>query len=79
MRVVILMDEIRGIGHAILAIYEADEIIVLDSLSNMILPDTRYKHYRPQYSMNQTVRWAHVGGYENKPAPIYRGLVARKN
>ncbi len=78
MRVVILMDEIRGIGHAILAIYEADEIIVLDSLSNMILPHVRYKHYRPQYSMNETNRWAHVGGYKNKPA-TYRGLVARQN
>ncbi len=79
MRVVILMDEIRGIGHAVLAIYESGEIVILDSLSNMILPHARYKHYRPQYSMNETVRWAHVGGYKNKASPIYRGLVARKN
>ena len=79
MRVVILMDEIRGIGHAVLAIYESDEIVILDSLSNMILPHSRYKHYRPQYSMNETTRWAHVGGYKNKLTPIYRGLVARQN
>ncbi len=79
MRIVILMDEIRGIGHAVLAMYETDGIIVLDSLSNMILPHSRYKHYRPQYSMTEKVRWAHVGGYKTKTAPIYRGLVARKN
>ncbi len=79
LRVVILMDEIRGIGHAVLAIYESDEIIILDSLSNMILPHARYKHYRPQYSMSETIRWAHVGGYKNRPAPVYKGLVARKN
>jgi len=79
MRVVILMDEIRGIGHAVLAVYEGDKAIILDSLSNMIVSHVRYKHYRPQYSMNETARWAHVGGYKNQAAPIYRGLVARRN
>ena len=79
MRVVILMDEIRGIGHAVLAIYEEDEILILDSLSNMILPHDRYKHYRPQYSMNETTRWAHVGGFDKTPSRPYRGLVARRD
>ena len=79
LRVVILMDEIRGIGHAVLAIYQGDEIVILDSLSNLILPHDRYKHYRPQYSMNEAVRWAHVGGYRNKPTLPYKGLVARQN
>ncbi len=79
LRVVILMDEIRGIGHAVLAIYEEDKIIVLDSLSNLILPHDRYKHYRPQYSMNESRRWAHVGGFRNQPTAPYRGLAARQN
>ncbi len=79
MRIVILMDEIRGIGHAVLAVYEGDEIQILDSLSDMILPHDRYKHYRPQYSMNETTRWAHIGGYDRTPAAPYRGLVARQN
>lgn len=78
MRIVILMDEIRGIGHAVLAIYEKNEILVLDSLSNLILPHTRYKHYIPQYSMNESTRWAHIGSFKQKPKPEYRGLVARK-
>lgn len=60
MRVVILWDQIRGIGHAVLAIYEDDRILILDNLSRMIIADDRYKHYIPQYSMNETTRWAHV-------------------
>ena len=59
MRVVIVMDRIRNIGHAVLAIYEENDILVLDSLSNIILSHSKYKHYLPQYSMNETTRWAH--------------------
>ena len=79
MRVVILMDRIRGVGHAVLAIYRPDKVLVLDSLSNMILPHDRYKHYVPQYSMNETTRWAHVGGFDQQPKTPYKGLFARKN
>jgi len=78
LRVVILMDEIRGIGHAILAIYVENDILVLDSLSNLILSHTRYKQYIPQYSMNETTRWAHIGGFNKNKTPVYRGLVAGK-
>jgi predicted transglutaminase-like cysteine proteinase len=75
LRVVILMDEIRGIGHAVLAIYAKNDILILDSLSNLILSHRRYKHYIPQYSMNETTRWAHIGGFKKKKS-VYRGLVA---
>ena len=78
MRVVILMDTIRGIGHAILALYTKDEILILDSLSNLILPHSRYKHYVPQYSMNETTRWAHIGGPKKKKNDAYQGLLAKK-
>jgi predicted transglutaminase-like cysteine proteinase len=79
MRIVILMDEIRGIGHAVLAVYEGDDILILDSLSNLIVPHDRYRHYRPQYSMNETTRWAHIGGFEKQPKSQYKGLLARRN
>ena len=78
MRIVILMDEIRGIGHAVLALYEKDEVLILDSLSNLLLPHSRYKHYIPQYSMNETTRWAHIGGFQKKRKQPYQGLIARK-
>ena len=60
MRIVILKDRIRNIGHAVLAIYEKNDILILDSLSNLILSHKKYRHYIPQYSMNATTRWAHI-------------------
>ena len=77
MRIVILMDEIRGIGHAVLTIYEGNDILVLDSLSNLILSHSLYKHYVPQYSMNETTRWAHIGGFKKPTTQPYQGLAAR--
>ena len=78
LRIVVLMDRIRGIGHAVLAVYQENGIIILDSLSDLILPHSRYKHYVPQYSMNETTRWAHVGGHPKKTSPVYRGLLAQQ-
>ena len=78
LRVVILMDRIRGIGHAVLAIYIENDILILDSLSNLILPHSRYKHYVPQYSMNETTRWAHIGGAKKNKPNVYKGLLAKK-
>ena len=78
LRLVILMDTIRGIGHAVLAYYTKDEILILDSLSNLILPHSRYKHYVPQYSRKETTRWAHLGSFQKKKPEVYRGLLAKK-
>ena len=60
LRVVIIWDRIRGIGHAVLSIHATAQPLVLDSLTPMVLKHSKYKHYVPQYSMNETTRWAHV-------------------
>jgi len=60
LRIVVLYDRIRNLGHAVLAVYGGKDILILDSLSNFITTHTRYRHYLPQYSMNETTRWAHV-------------------
>ncbi len=60
LRVVILLDRIRNIGHAVLAVYTNNDILILDSLSDVILSHSKYKHYIPQYSMNEKTRWAHI-------------------
>ena len=60
LRVVILWDQIRAIGHSVLAVYLNDEILILDNLSQVVTSHGRYQHYIPQYSMNETTRWAHV-------------------
>ncbi|MEF2145154.1 MAG: transglutaminase-like cysteine peptidase [Desulfovibrionaceae bacterium] len=60
MRIVVLIDRIRGIAHAVLAVYINDTAYILDNLTNMVYPHTKFKHYVPQYSVNEKYRWAHV-------------------
>jgi predicted transglutaminase-like cysteine proteinase len=60
MRIVLLIDNIRNLPHAILAVRYNDESYVLDNLSDLLLPHQRYQHYLPQYSVNERFRWAHI-------------------
>jgi len=60
MRIVAVKDAIRGIGHAILAVYLADDTYILDNQTVMVLSQKMYKHYIPQYSVNEKYRWMHV-------------------
>ncbi len=69
LRIVALRDQIRGFGHAVLVVYVGSDILVLDNLSEIVVSHTRYKHYLPQVSMNETTRWAHVGGPEPRSTP----------
>ncbi len=59
LRIVMVYDRIRALGHAVLAIYRPDDILILDSLSNFVTSHTRYRHYVPRYSMNETDHWIH--------------------
>ena len=62
MRIVVLRDTIRNLAHAVLVVYMNDNAYVLDNLSNAVLSHTRFKHYSPQYSVNEFGRWAHLKG-----------------
>jgi hypothetical protein len=46
----------------------------------IVASHTRYKHYQAQVSMNETTRWAHIGGFERdkdaKPSFATSGLHA---
>lgn len=66
MRIVVLRDSIRNLAHAVLVVYLNDDAYVLDNLSNAVLSHTRFRHYRPQYSVNEFGRWAHVRGRSTK-------------
>jgi len=70
MRIVMLVDSIRGIAHAVLAVTQGEQTYVLDNVSDLVLPHTRYEHYVPQYSVNEHFRWAHVS-----PAVVRQGLI----
>ncbi|MDR2820712.1 MAG: transglutaminase-like cysteine peptidase, partial [Desulfovibrio sp.] len=62
MRIVVVRDTIRNLGHAILVVYLQNDAFVLDNLSNAVLSHSRFRHYSPQYSVNEFGRWAHLKG-----------------
>lgn len=60
MRIVALMDKILNLGHAVLTVYVNGEVYVLDNQTNGVFPTSRFKHYAPQYSVNEFFKWAHI-------------------
>ena len=61
LRIVVLRDT-RRLSHAVLAVYMDKDIVILDNISNAILPQGRLRHYVPQFSFNEKSRWAHMRG-----------------
>lgn len=62
MRIVVVRETIRNIGHAVLAVYVGEEIFILDNLSDSVRSTARIKNYVPQFSVNEEHRWMHVQG-----------------
>lgn len=62
MRIVVLRDTIRNLAHAVLAVYVNGNAYILDNVSNIILPHSRIRNYRPQFSVNEFGRWTHIKG-----------------
>lgn len=60
MRIAVVRETIRNIGHAILVVYEGDKIYILDNLSDAVRPAERVRNYVPQFSVNEKHRWVHV-------------------
>lgn len=60
LRIVVIKDEIRNISHAVVAVYMDKTAYILDNLSDLVMDHNKYTHYTPQYSVNETHRWAHV-------------------
>ena len=64
LRMVVLNDVSRGLAHAVLAVYLDQQVYILDNLSRAVLPQEEVTHYVPYYSVNETMRWAHVAPAE---------------
>lgn len=60
MRIVVVMDTLRNLPHALLSVEAENETYLLDSLIDVVLTDDQVLPYVPQYSVNLTDRWAHV-------------------
>ena len=59
MRVVVLMDENLRIAHALLAVYQDGDILILDNQISRTISHSRIQHYRPIYSINEQAWWMH--------------------
>ena len=53
-------DSLRNLDHAVTAVYLDGDAWILDNLSNAVLSHKRLSHYRPQFSVNEEYRWAHL-------------------
>lgn len=60
LRIVIVMEKIRNIAHAVLVVFLNNDAYVLDNLTSSVLSHTKSRNYAPQYSVNEQYRWAHV-------------------
>ncbi len=59
MRVVILQDKNLRVIHSVLALYEKDNILILDNQIKQIMNDKKIYHYQPVYSINENHWWRH--------------------
>ena len=60
LRVVVVQDTLRNVAHAVLAVYIGRDVLIMDSLFDGVLTQDRLNFYVPQYSINETTRWAHI-------------------
>lgn len=59
MRIVAVRDMNLKVGHAILAYYFKDRIVLLDNQIKIVVDSRKVRHYQPVYSINETAWWRH--------------------
>ena len=59
MRVVAVKDLNLKVGHAILAVYLEDSIVILDNQIKIVVDSRKIRHYEPVYSINEKAWWRH--------------------
>ena len=60
MRIVILQDTNLRVPHAVLAVYNHNEILVLDNQIQQVVDHRQVVHYVPVYSINEKHWWIHT-------------------
>lgn len=60
MRVVVVQDTNLRIAHAVMAIENDDDILILDNQIEEVISHAAIFHYVPVYSLNETNWWMHV-------------------
>ena len=60
MRIIIVQDfNLGGIIHAILGVYNGDDLLILDNQAEQIIAAMKIYHYRPIYGVNENWWWAY--------------------
>ena len=57
MRIAVVYDRKRRIGHVVLAIFSAHDIVILNNQTDLIVSHSRYENYVPLYLLNETEIW----------------------
>lgn len=60
LRIVVLQDTNLRIPHAVLAVYEGDDVFILDNQIQQVVKDRDIIHYVPVYSINEHRWWIHT-------------------
>ena len=53
MRILVVIDTLRGIGHAVLLVQHDNEIYLLDNTTELVLPARMYTHYIPRFTVDR--------------------------
>lgn len=77
LRIVVLRDVDREVDHAVVVAYVDGEALMLDSLSEAVVPVAQAKSYRPYYSINETGWWLHLPGAAGPQATPHYVAAAR--
>lgn len=61
MRIIIVQDlNLGGIIHAVLGVYEGDELYILDNQIKQVMPADSIYHYKPIYAVNEHSWWRYM-------------------
>ena len=60
LRIVVLQDTNLRIPHAVLAVYDNDDIFILDNQTEQVVSHRDIVHYVPVYSINEAHWWIHT-------------------
>ena len=61
LRIAVVYDKLRRIGHAVLAVYTDGDILILNNQTDIIASHARYDNFVPWYLVNETTLWASAG------------------
>ena len=61
LRIAVVYDNLRRIGHAVLAVYTEGDIVILNNQTDTIASHARYDNFVPWYLVNETTLWTAAG------------------